>query len=182
MIVAVLFGLCSCGGVSSKYWHDETMDFGSIKTVAVMPFANATKDPLAAERVRDTFINRLLSTGGLYVLPKGEVARGIARAGVVDPTAPSVEEVIKFGGMVKADAVITGVVTEYGEVRSGTSAANVVSLTCQMLETQTGRVVWTGSATKGGISLTDRLFGGGGRPMADVTVKAVDELINELFK
>jgi hypothetical protein len=181
--VLLLFGLFGCGGKAvPTYWHDETMDFGSIKTVAVMPFANATRDPLAAERVRDTFINKLLSTGGLYVLPKGEVARGIARAGVVDPTSPSVEEVVKFGGIVKVDAVITGVVTEYGEVRSGTSAANVVSLNLQMLEAQTGRVVWTASSTKGGISVGDRLFGGGGQPMADVTEKAVNEVIDKLFK
>jgi hypothetical protein len=180
--VFLLLGLCACAAKAPAYWHDETMDFGAVKTVAVMPFANATRDPLAAERVRDTFINRLLATGGLYVLPRGEVARGIARAGIVDPTAPSAEEAVKLGGVVKADALITGVVTEYGELRSGSSAGNAISLTLQMIETQTGRVVWTGSSTRGGITLGDRLFGGGGKPMADVTVAAVNQLINELFK
>ncbi len=178
----ILFSLSACGGKASTYWHDTAMDFGSIKTVAVMPFVNATRDQFAAERVRDTFFNRLLATGGLYVLPKGEVARGVSRAGITDPTAPSPEEVQKFAGIVKVDAVITGTVSEYGEVRSGTSAANVVSVSMQMIEAQTGRVVWTATSTKGGINLSDRLFGGGGQPMADVTGKAVDDIIDKLFK
>jgi hypothetical protein len=35
---------------------------------------------------------------------------------------------------------------------------------------------------KGGISLWDRLFGGGGQPMNKITEKAVNDLINKLFK
>jgi polysaccharide biosynthesis protein PelC len=173
----------ACAGVKAPmYWHDSEMDFGSVKTVSVMPFVNATRDQFAAERVRDAFFNRLLATGGVYALPKGEVARGISRAGVTDPTAPSAEEIQKFAGISKVDAVITGTVTEYGEVRSGTSAANVVSVSMQMIEAQTGRIVWTASSTRGGIGMRDRLLGGGGQPMADVIGKAVDDIIDKLFK
>ena len=158
------------------------MDFGAVQTVAVMPFANMTRDNTAAERVRDAFMNKLLATGALYVLPVGEVARGVARAEIATPTSPSPEEVVKLGGIIKAQAVITGTVREYGEVRSGTSLANIISVSAQMIETQTGRVVWSASSTKGGITTTDRLFGGGGQPMERVTEKAVDDLISKLFK
>ena len=95
------------------------MDFGAIQTVAVMPFVNLTRENTAAERVRDVFINRLLATGALYVLPVGEVARGVARAEITTPAAPSPEEIVKLGGILKAQAVITGTVREYGEMRSG---------------------------------------------------------------
>ena len=61
------------------------MDFGSIQTVAVVPFANLARDQVVAERVRDVFINRLLSTEAVYVLPVGEVARGIAKTGDPEP-------------------------------------------------------------------------------------------------
>ena len=105
----------------------------------------------------------------------------MARAGIEKDTAPTIESVIKLGGVVKAEAVITGVVREYGEVRSGTTTSNVVSIGLQMIETQTGRVVWTASSTRGGISTSDRLFGGGGRPMDDVTREAVIDVLNKLF-
>jgi len=126
-------------------------------------------------------MNMLLSTGAIYVLPSGEVARGLTRAGLEKATILSAEDAVRLGGIVKANAVITGVVREYGEVRSGASSSNVISLSLQMMETQTGRVVWNGSSTRGGITASDRLFGGGGRPMDDVTRDAVIEVLNKLF-
>ena len=178
----MLVGLAACAHSTSGVFRDQNMDFGAIQNIAVMPLSNQTREQTAADRVRDVFINKLLATGAAYVLPVGEVKRGITRAGISDPTAPSPEEIVKFAGIVKADAVITGTIKEYGEVRSGTSTATSIALSVQMLESQTGRVVWAASSTKGGITFTDRLFGGGGEPMNVVTEKAVDDIIDKLFK
>jgi hypothetical protein len=174
------FLLSACTG--RDIYRDPNMDFGSIQTIAVMPFANLVRDNVAAERVRDVFINKLLSTGGVYVLPVGEVARGVSRAEIGNPANPSPEEVIKLAGIIKAQAVITGALREYGEVRSGTSSANIISLSLEMMEGTTGKVVWSATSTKGGITILDRLFGGGGQPMNKVTERAVNDLVNKLFK
>jgi hypothetical protein len=173
--------LMACARPRSTY-IDPNMDFGTVKTVAVMPFMSLAKDPIVAERVRDVFINRLLATGAVYVVPVGEVARGVARAELQNPSAPSPEEAVKLGGIIKVQAVITGTVREYGEVRSGTSLGNIISVSLQMIEVQTGKVVWTDSSTRGGISIWDRLFGGGGKPMNKVTEKAINDLISRLLK
>jgi polysaccharide biosynthesis protein PelC len=180
--ILMLIWLTACSGSSSHVFRDANMDFGVVQNVAVMPFANQTREQTAADRVRDVFVNKMLFTGGVYVTPLGEVKRGIMRAGISDPTAPSPEEVTKFVGIVKVDAVITGTVKEYGEVRSGTAVSNVISISMQMLEAQTGRIVWSAASTKGGVTIGDRLFGGGGEPMNVVTEKAVDDIINKLFK
>jgi hypothetical protein len=180
-LLLVFIASCSPRGIPTDY-HDPEMDFAAVRTVAVLPFNNLTTDRLAAERVRDTFINGLLASGAVYVLPPGEVARGISRAGLLDPTSPSNEEITRLGSIIRVDAIIAGVVMEYGQVRSGTATADVVSMSAQMIETQRGKVVWTASATKGGISIMDRLFGSGGRPMNDVTRAAVDELLDKLFQ
>jgi hypothetical protein len=177
-VMTVLGGCAATGNI----YHDANMDFGAIQSIAVLPFLNLTRDNLAADRVRDVFINKLLSTGAVYVLPAGEVARGVARVEIQNPFSPSPEEVVKLGSIIKCQAVVTGVVKEYGEVRSGTTSDNLISLSVQMIETQTGKVVWTASTTKGGITTWDRLFGGGGQAMNDVTEKAVNDLINKLFK
>ena len=178
----VVLLLTSCAPVTSSVYRDGNMDFGAIQVVGVMPLQNLTRDNLAGDRVRDVFINRLLSTGAFYILPVGEVARGAARVELQAPSAPTAEEVIKLGGLLKTQAVITGVVQEYGEVRSGSSSANVVSISVQMLECQSGKIVWTATSTKGGITVWHRLFGGGGRPMNDVTQDAVNDVIGKLFK
>jgi hypothetical protein len=177
----ILLLLISCARPRSTY-IDPNMDFGTVKSVAVMPFLSLARDPIVAERVRDVFINRLLATGAVYVVPVGEVARGIARSEVQNPSAPSPEEAVKFGGIIKVQAIITGTVREYGEVRSGNVSANIISISLQMIETQTGKVVWADSSTRGGISIWDRLFGGGGKPMNTVTEEAVNDLIYRLLR
>ena len=172
----------SCGGSSARTkYHDPNMDFSTVRSVAVMPFANLTGDRMAAERVRDNFVNHLLATGTVYVIPSGEVARGIQRAEITNTAAPSSQDIAKLAALIKADAIITGVVREYGQVRSGATTANIISVSMQMYEAQTQKIIWTASATKGGISIWDRLFGGGGEPMNDVTDAAVNDIINKLF-
>jgi hypothetical protein len=170
-----------CSAQVTDVYRDPNMDFGSIRTVAVAPFSNLARDQVVADRVRDVFINRLLSTGAVYVLPVGEVARGIARLELQNPSSPTPEEVVKLGELLKADAVITGVVREYGEVRSGSTTANIISMSIQIIETGTGRIVWSASSTEGGISFWNRLFGGGGQPVNKVTEEAVDELFDKLL-
>jgi hypothetical protein len=171
-----------CAATTTKVvYRDPNMDFGAIQTVAVMPFTNLTRENIAGERVRDVFMTMLQATGGVYVIPPGEVARGITRLGMERPASPTPEDVTKFAKIVSADAVFTGTVNEYGEVRSGTSTANVVSVSLQMMEAQTGKVVWSASSIQGGVTMSDRLFGGGGEPMNATTQKAVDDLLEKLF-
>jgi hypothetical protein len=177
----ILIFLAACATTSNTY-RDPNMDFGGIRAIAVMPFVGLARDNVAAERARDVFINKLLSTCAVYAVPVGEVARGVARTEISNPAAPSPEEVVKLAGIIKVQAVITGVLKEYGEVRAGTTSANIISVSLQMMEATTGKVVWSASSAKGGISIWDRFFGGGGQPMNKVTEKAADDLINKLFK
>lgn len=181
-LFACLWATLVGGCAQNNVFRDGTMDFGSVKTVAVMPLANLSKDQLAGERIRDSFNTMLMASGAIYSIPTGDVARATVAVGVANPAAPSSEEVTKLAKNLKADAIITGVVREYGDVRSGQVSADVISLSLQMAEAQEGRVVWSASSTQGGIGLTDRLFGGGGRPLSDITEKSVNDLINKLFE
>jgi hypothetical protein len=181
--LAALVALSACGSTAAhRSYQDANMDFGAIRTVAVLPFTNLSREATGADRVREVFSNMLLATGAVYVLPPGEVMRGVNRVQIQDPRQPSVEEITKLGGLLKADAVIRGVVKEYGEVRNASATANVVSVSVEMYETASGRVVWSAASTQGGIGMSDRLLGSGGAPMNDVTERAVEDLLNKLFK
>ena len=180
-----VWALLLVGGCATREsqvtFHDANMDFGQLQTIAVLPFANLSPTAQAAERTRDVFTNMLQATEALYVLPPGEVERGISRATLTRPEEPNPEEIVALARVVGADAVITGTVREYGQVRSGTASANVISVSLQMMEAETGRVVWSASSTKGGIGAANRLFGGGGKPMNVVTQEAVKDLLDKLF-
>lgn len=180
--LALLLAVAACASGSGARYQDPAMDFAAVKTVAVMPFQNLARETTAGERVRDVFATMLLATGAMYVVPQGEVQRAISKGGIQAPTALATEDVVKLGQMLKADAIITGVIREYGEVRSGSASANVVAVSVQMVETATGKVVWSASSTKGGIGLGDRLLGTSGTPMNQVTEAAVDDLLNKLFR
>jgi TolB-like protein len=180
-LVAVGVAGCSHAHQSAGTFHDSNMDFASIRTVAVMPFVNLTQNANAADRTRETLMTMLQATGTIYVLPSGEVARGVSRTNIVNAAMPTPEEVVAIAKNVKADAVITGSVLEYGEVRSGSASANMISMNLQLFEAQTGKIVWSADTTKGGITTSDRLFGGGGQPMNAVTIDAIDDLLDKLF-
>lgn len=181
-LVLTVISLVSCttSGPIDVYF-DPNMDLKAVRTAAVMPFNNLTREQMAADRVRDVFINKLLSTGEIYVVPPGEVKRGVLLLGITDPASPSAEEIIKLASLLNVDVIITGSVREYGEVRSGTASANIISISLQMIEGLSGKIIWTASSTKGGISTKDRLLGGGGRPMNDVTEEAVNDILNKFF-
>ena len=181
IVIAFLLILLA-GCATDDVYFEENMDFGSLQSVAVVPFQNLTGQEEAAERVRDTFMGMLLATEAVYVVPTGEVARGISRIGRIPAEGLSTEQIKRLANILDAQAVITGVLREYGSVRSGTATANMISLSLQMIEANDGLVVWSASSTKGGISVWDRLFGGGGEPMSTVTKKAIDDLLDKLFE
>ncbi len=180
-LLVVSIAACSSRGTYDVY-RDETADFSLVRTVAIMPLANLTKDELAAERVRDTFFTMLMASSSIYVVPPGEVARGIGMVGVAIPSAPTSAEAVKLAASLKADVIVTGVVREYGEARSVGTASSMVSLSFKMMEGQNGKIIWSASSTRGGIGFKDRLLGGGGEPMNIVTEKAIDDILNKLFK
>lgn len=177
-----LLYVTACSTLSQDNYMNTEMDFSALRSVAVLPFQNLSSDEEASERVRDTFMGMLLATEALYVLPPGEVARGTNRAGIRAPSTPTSDEIKSLGNILQVEAVITGVLREYGSVRSGSSEATLVSLSLQMMEVETGTIIWSASSTKGGITIVDRLFGGGGQPMNKVTEQVCDDLLDKLFQ
>lgn len=182
--LAAALAVAVLGGCAKhRTYVNANMDFASVRTVAVLPFWNLSKDPQASDRVREVFTTALLATNAVYVVPTGEVARALARVGIATPSTPAADEVVKLCATLKVDAVITGVLKEYGEVRTASATGNVVALGLQMQEASTGKVVWAGSSSKGGVGWGARLLGStGGGPVNDTTEQAVDDLIGQLLQ
>ena len=182
--LALLLLVSGCAGHrgARTTYHDPNMDFGLIQSVAVLPFENLSPAARAGESVREVFSTTLQASGAVYVHPPGEVRRAIVRVNPQDPKSPTPEEVVELAQNIGADVVITGVVLEYGQIRSSAASANVCSVSLKMIEGQTGRVVWSASATTGGVGASERLLGGGGQPMNIVVSQAVQDLLNRLFE
>ena len=182
ILAMILFAAAGCASSTLEVYRDQNMDIGSVYTVAVMPFVNLSRDQLAADRVRDVFTTMMLADGRMYVVPPGEVSRQVSLIGIGNPSALTNEEVMRLGKALKTQGIITGVIKEYGEIRSGSASANVISMSVQLTEVDTGKVVGSVSSTKGGIGFVERLFGGGGEPMNVVTEKAIKDVITKLLQ
>lgn len=181
--LAILLALMFCAGCSTTdTYFEPAMDFGSLEAVAVLPFQDLTQGHDAARRVRDTFVGMLLASEAVYVLPLGEVALGLSKIKGLPREGPSAAQIRELSKILKVEAVITGVLREYGTVRSGSTSANVVSLSLQMIEATTGRVIWSASSTKGGVTMWDRLLGTRAEPMNVVTEEVVNDLLDRLFE
>ena len=178
--VILLVALSAGCATSRGTYRDTEMDFGSVRRVAVLPLENLSRDPLGGERVREVLSTMLISSGSIYVVPSGEVARGLAGIGGI-PAAPTGDAVVALGKQLKVDAVVTGTLKEYGEVRAGAAQANVISLSLRLSETGAGKIVWSASSTRGGVGFLTRMFGGGASPLNNITEEAVNELIDKLF-
>jgi polysaccharide biosynthesis protein PelC len=182
-LAAALAVVALSGCPKHRTYVHPNMDFASVRTVAVLPFWNLSKDPQGADRVREVFTTALLATNAVYVVPTGEVARALTRVGIATPATPASDEVVKLCAALKVDAVITGVLKEYGEVRTASATGNVVALGLQMQEGSAGKVVWAGSSSKGGVGWAARLLGSsGGGPVNDVTEQVIDDLIAQLLQ
>ena len=173
---------CGCSTSGEHNYKNRMMNFGAVQSVAVLPLQNLSDDDDAAARVRDTFMVMLLATEAIYVLPPGEVERGIERSAMRIASTPTIEQAQTLGKVLEVDAVITGVLREYGRVRSGQTEANLISVSLQMMEVETGRIVWSADSTRGGIGIGDRMLGGGGKPMNEVTRNAINDLLDQLFE
>jgi len=183
-LISIMLLAAGCAGHrgTQATFHDPNMDFGLIRSVAVLPFENLSGAQHAAETSRDVFMTLLQAKVDLYVIPPGEILRAISRVQPENAQEPTEEEAVKLAQNLEADVVITGTVLEFGQVRSGSAASNVCSLSIKMLEGQTGKVVWSASSTRGGVSAGDRLVGSGGQPMSIVVTKAAEDLVDRLFQ
>lgn len=177
-----LSGCASGPKTSQATYHDPNMDFGLVQSVAVLPFTDLSQTGKSGEKVRDVFMTMLQAQVEVYVIPPGEVARSISRIQPENAAEPTAEEVVRLAENLEADVLVTGTVLQYGEVRSGSAAANVCTVSVEMFEGQTGTIVWSASATSGGVGASERLLGGGGQPMNVVTTQAVSDLIDQLFQ
>lgn len=177
-----LCGLLAASACASHHtaFLDRAADFDAIRRVAVLPFENLTTDPNAGEKVRRIFIIELLSQEVVEVVDPGEVARVLSeqRIDAVDTLGP--EQVKALAEAMQAHALILGTVQEFSVDRTGQVSAPQVSLTCRMLEADSGRTLWSAAVSRGGAGAMSRLFGVSGDTPSEATRKLVREAIETL--
>ncbi len=158
-LVLLLLQGCADTGTASRTFVRENVDLAYVTRVAVLPFANNTQDDFAAQRIRDITATQILAMGIFDVVDRGIVDSALREMAIDKDTPLDVPVVKRLGKRLGVQAFVLGTVNSVGENRRGSFTYPEVSLTLELLDSDSAQVLWRCSDTLSGYSLADRLFG-----------------------
>ena len=179
--VAVLAGLSCSSNMGPTQFTNPNIDFSFIQRVAVLPFENLSSDQQAGLRATRLTITELLASGSVDVVEPGEVEGALASLGG-SRTKPNKEEILSLGSTLEVQAIIIGSVAQSEVLRSGAVGIPVVTLDAQMIETETGAIIWAATHTEKGKGFSARVLGTGGQPISETTRLCVQQLLATLLE
>jgi TolB-like protein len=107
----IIISLASCTQLRAlKYKTLPPNPRSDIKRIAIAPFVNQTKQPIEGERFGNIFATELLRFRGFEVIRPHAVAKVARGAGI---RLESIKDAIDLAGVLKADAILTGSITDY---------------------------------------------------------------------
>jgi TolB-like protein len=186
LLPLALLPVGGCGaGMKVTRFSNPNFDFSFVERVAVIPFDNQTNDRQSGLRATRLTITELLASGAIDVVEPGEVAAALTRITGLQAgraVSPSTEQIVSLGQALGVQALIMGTVTQSENLRSGSVPIPVVTLDLRMVETETGATVWAATHSEKGGSLSAKILGTGGEPLAETTRKCVQEALATLVE
>ena len=141
---------------------DPEADLAYYERVGVIPFTSLAQDRLAGEKTTNVFFTELLDRRFTQVAEPGQFAAAMVRTrgGTPMTNAWASAELIKLGEDAGVQGVFMGTVRDYEMTQIGRESFPLISLEVRLVDTATGRVVWSASQTrKGGPALPIIGFG-----------------------
>lgn len=141
--------LVSCAG-STTHFTDPDADLPYYERVGILPFASLANDRAAGQRVTSIFFTELLETSFAQVVEPNQFAVAALKVrGNAPPGSPwSATDLAKLQEETDVQAVFIGLVRNYEMTQTGRSTYPMVSLELRLVDTATGRMVWSASKTK----------------------------------
>ncbi|MDD5169315.1 MAG: DUF799 family lipoprotein [Syntrophales bacterium] len=141
-----------------KYQVYPYMEDHIPKLVAVLPFVDASdsQNQQASQAVRRGFYNHF-SALPFKDVELYRVDNLLAKAGLTDPVAISKKTPQELGGILGADAVVYGDISNFDKFFAGLYSQVAVGAKIRMFDTKSGEILWMGEHTEriheGGISI-----------------------------
>jgi curli biogenesis system outer membrane secretion channel CsgG len=178
-----LLALVGCAAPGKLYVNGDA-DMSYYDKIAVLPFSNLSGQPYAGERVMRTFVTELVITERFHIVDPSEFRAVLDRIGGLpgmdgnyDPK--KLKDASKETG---ATGIIRGAVTEYGMQRGQSDETPILAFDVEMVDVQTGNIVWRASTSKRGKGRVPVIGGGGTRTLSRLTEDTCHELVGRLQK
>jgi TolB-like protein len=172
--------LCACSGPTR--FVDPEADLPYYETVAIVPFTTLAQDRAAGLRVTDVFYGELLRRDFALVLEPGQFDAAMRKVrGGTSVTNPwSQAELSRLGEETGIQGIFMGTVRDYEMVREGRKSFPLVCLEARLVDTGTGRVVWSASDTQKGGPGFPILGFGETHTLGEMTAKVCQDLLSTL--
>ncbi|MDA8159736.1 MAG: hypothetical protein M0T76_03315 [Desulfobacteraceae bacterium] len=181
-LLCAAFTLAGCGGGANlKSFLRDDVDMGYVTKVAVPPFENDSKDPLAAERLRGVVITQVLARGLFDVVDKGLTDSALRDEAVDLSKGPMDAAAMKrLAQKLNVQAFLMGTVEQAGDAQHGGISYPQLSLTLRLVDGASGVIFWQASGSKNGDSLGRRLLGIGSGDEFKLAIHLTDQLLTTL--
>jgi len=180
LALALLLPSCASG---PRLYVNPDADMSYYKKIAVLPFANLSSDVMAAQRVTRAFVTELIMTDRFQIVQAEDFARSLQAAGIT-PGADGSFDLAKLkepATQAGATGILRGSVTEYQVDRSGGSDIPVIAFDVELVDVNTGNVVWRSALSKRGKGRFP-IFGSHSRSLGRLTQDACEEVVGRLRK
>ncbi len=168
------------GCAAPSPYVSENADFSLIRSVAILPFDDASGEKMGAERIQRIFMTELLALGVFDPVEPGQVVRAV-RTERIDPASFTPDDIKKLGKLLGVQGVFVGSIIEYSEGRSASQSAQV-TLQIRLLDVESGKTVWSTSRSGTGATVTGRLFGMGSLTASEVARQLIREELERLVR
>ncbi len=180
VIISLAAFLTACSTSVIKQYVRPDLEKNRIRTIAVLPLNNFTSDKFADEKIRSK-INIDLLTRNIQIIEPGEIVTTLKRLKIRSLDSLQSEDIVNIGNILRADAVITGSVEEFGISRGVSVSYPEVAVHLMMFDSDTGQIIWSAWHTNGGASFGTRHFGMEGSTLDTVSAQVINEVFDPLF-
>ena len=139
-----------CGGPAR--FVDPEADIPFYERVGILPFETLSNDRAAGMRLTSVFFTEVLNVEFAEVVEPGQflAAINIVRPGTPVTNPWSTAEIARLSAEAGVQAVFMGTVREYEMTRVGRESFPLVSVEVRLVDSATGRLVWSASDTRRG--------------------------------
>jgi len=179
VLVLAFVGL-SCASGPRVYVNPDA-DMAFYQKIAVLPFTNLSTEGLAAQRVSRAFITELIMANRFQIVQPEDFVGTLQRMGV-SPAGDGSYDLAKLkeaATQLGVTGILRGAVSEYRMERTTGGDVPVVAFDAELLDVNTGNVVWRSAIAKRGHGRLP-VIGGGSRSLGRLTQDACTELVAKL--
>lgn len=149
------------------------------KKVAILPFYNISGYRDAGKVVANIFVTEMFKMDRFDVEETGNIVQFMIQERMDTIGEIEVERLKILGKRLDVDAVMTGTVEEFAEA-GGAYSVPIVSIAARMIESNTGKLIWSGQNKRKGDDYIIILDLGEVRSLTALAQKVVREMIDTI--